>query len=131
MEEMYESLHTNDRNKRLARDIKCSMGSIPIICPQGQERTLCVAGNMLTLPYWHRDGEMARERLHHLLLDSLKKDRETDTKSGLGAAARTRIFTADDSGEAANTSTRRLIAAPQETIQVVIVECETELVGQS
>ena len=72
--------------------------------------------NMLTLPHGDRDGEKARERFHHLLLDSLKKDRETDTKSGLAVAARKRKLAADDSGEEAETSTRRPMAVPLETI---------------
>lgn len=37
---------------------------------------------MLNLPRGDKDGEKARERFHHLLLDSLKKDRETATKGG-------------------------------------------------
>ena len=87
--------------------------------------------NMLTLPRGDRDGEKARERFHHLLLDSLKKDRETDTKSGLVAAARKRKLAADDSGEEAETSTRRPMAVPLETIRVVVVERQKELVGQT
>jgi len=34
-----------------------------------------------------KDGDKARERFHYLLLDSLKKDRETEVKEGLAAAA--------------------------------------------
>ena len=35
-----------------------------------------------------RDGNKAREQYNHLILDSLKKDRETDTKGGLKTAAK-------------------------------------------
>jgi len=44
-----------------------------------------------------KDGEKAHERFHHLLLDSLKKDRETKVKEGLAAAALQREQTANDS----------------------------------
>ena len=40
---------------------------------------------MLSLPQGDKDGDKARKRCHHLLLDSLKKDRETLTKEGLAA----------------------------------------------
>ena len=86
---------------------------------------------MLTLPRGDRDSEKAKERFHHVLLDRLKKDRETDAKSGLVAAARKRKFAAHDSGEEAETSTRHPMAAPLETIRVVVVEGQNELVGQT
>ena len=86
---------------------------------------------MLTLPSGERDGEKARERFHHLLLDSLKKDQETDTKSGLVATAQKRKLAADDSGKEVETSIRRPMAAPLETIRVVVVERLKELVGQT
>jgi len=34
-----------------------------------------------------KDGDKAHERCHHLLLDSLKKDRETEVKEGLADTA--------------------------------------------
>jgi len=34
-----------------------------------------------------KDGNKAHKRFHHLLLDSLKKDRETEAKEGLAATA--------------------------------------------
>ena len=85
--------------------------------------------NMLTLLRRDRDGERARKRFYHPLLDGLKKDRETDTKSGLAAAARKRKLAADDSGEEAETSTRHPMAAPLETIPVVFVERQKELMS--
>ena len=66
---------------------------------------------MLTLSRGDRDGEKAGERFHHLLLDSQKKDWETDTQSGVAAAAWKRKLAADDYGEEAETSTRHPIAA--------------------
>ena len=71
---------------------------------------------MLILPRRDSDGKKARERFHHLLLDHVKKDRETETKSGLPAVPRNRKLAADDSGEEAETSTRYPLAAPLETI---------------
>ena len=76
--------------------------------------------NMLKLPRGDKDGDKARDRFHHLLLDSLKKDRQTETKSGLSAAARKRKSTADDSGED-EASMMRPITAPIETIRVVVI----------
>jgi len=35
-----------------------------------------------------KDGDKARDRFYYLLLDSLKKDRETETKEGLASAKR-------------------------------------------
>ena len=87
--------------------------------------------NMLTLPRGDRDGENPRERFHHLLLDSLKKDRERDTKSGLPAETQQRKFTPNYYGEEAETSTRRLMAALLRTIRVVVIEREKSLVEQS
>ena len=84
--------------------------------------------NMLTLPR-DRDGEKAREQFHYLLLDSLNKDRETDMKYGLAATARKRKLAANDSGEEAETSTRRPMAAPLETIRVVVVDRQKELMS--
>ena len=45
---------------------------------------------MLSLSQGDKDGDKARKQFHHLLLDSLKKDRETVTKKGLAAAAQKR-----------------------------------------
>ena len=72
--------------------------------------------NMSTLPRRDSNGEKARERFHYMLLDSLKQDRETDTKFGLVATARKRKLAANDSGEEAETFTRCPMAAPLETI---------------
>lgn len=41
----------------------------------------------LRLPRGNKDGDKTRECLHHLLLDSLKKDRETETQGALESAA--------------------------------------------
>ena len=65
------------------------------------------------------------------MLDSLKKNRETDTKSGRAAVAWKRKLAEDLLVEEAEKSTRCPIAAPIETTQVVVVEYEIELVGQS
>jgi len=37
-----------------------------------------------------KDADLARDRFHYLLLDSLKKDREMGTKEGLASAKRKR-----------------------------------------
>ena len=44
-----------------------------------------------------QEGDNARDRFHHLLLDSLKKDRETGVKEGLASAVRQRENAANDS----------------------------------
>ena len=44
-----------------------------------------------------KDGDKARARFHYLLLDSLKKDRENETKEGLASAKRKRDQAANDS----------------------------------
>ena len=56
-------------------------------------------GTMLSLPHGVKDGDKARKRFHHLVLDSLKKDRETLTKEGLASAAQKRKRAANDSDE--------------------------------
>ena len=65
-----------------------------------------------------RDGNKARDRYNHLILDSLKKDRETDTKGGLKSAARKREQAENDS-EDESAPTRAL--TPLVTIRAVIV----------
>jgi len=54
-------------------------------------------GQLLTSAKGDKDDEKARQRFHHLLLDSLKKDRETEVKEGLAAAALQREHAANDS----------------------------------
>ena len=94
---------------------------------QEAKNALLASGrNMVTLPRRDRDGEQARERFHYLLIDSLNNDQETDTKSGLAATPRKRKLPADHSGEEAETSNRRPMATPLETMQVVVVERRTE-----
>jgi len=41
---------------------------------------------LLTSAQGDKDGEKSQQRFHHHLLDSLKKDRETEVKEGLAAA---------------------------------------------
>jgi len=43
---------------------------------------------LLNTPVGDKAGDKARDRFHYLLLDSLKKDRETGVKEGLASAAR-------------------------------------------
>ena len=76
-------------------------------------------------------GDKARVRFHHLLLDSLTKDWEKDTKSGLAATGWKRKLATNNSGKEAEWSTRPPMAAPLETIRVVVVEREKQLVGQT
>ena len=45
---------------------------------------------LLQAPVGNKEGDKARERFNHLMTDSLKKDRETDIKSGLAMASRWR-----------------------------------------
>ena len=56
-------------------------------------------GTMLSLPQGDKDADKARKPFHHLLLDSLKKDRETLTKEGLASAVQKRKRAANDSDE--------------------------------
>jgi len=44
-----------------------------------------------------KEGDKARDRFHHLLLDSLKKDHETDVKEDLASAARQQENAANNS----------------------------------
>ena len=67
-----------------------------------------------------KDGDKARERYHHLMLDSLKKDRETENKEGLLAAARRRQQAANDSEE--ETSMR--VTSDRKTIRVIMVDSD-------
>jgi len=65
-----------------------------------------------------KDGDKTRERFHHLLLDSLKKDRETEVKEDLAAAALQREQAANDSDK----DLGHLIAPKAVIVQVVIVD---------
>lgn len=76
---------------------------------------------MLNLPQGDKDGEKARERFHHLLLDSLKKDRETATKDGLASAAQKGKRAATDSDDDAGPS-RPNATMPTEAIRVVLID---------
>ena len=65
-----------------------------------------------------KDGDKARDRFHYLLLDSLKKDRETETKEGLASAKRKRDQAANDSdGDAPGP-----IEAPALVVRVAIIQ---------
>jgi len=49
---------------------------------------LALGRTLLNTLVGDKEGDKARDRFHHLLLDSLKKDRETGIKEGLVSAAR-------------------------------------------
>jgi len=67
-----------------------------------------------------KDGDKARDRFHYLLLDSLKKDRETETKEGLASVKRKRDQAANDSdGDAPGP-----IEAPALVVRVAIIDPE-------
>ncbi|KAF8415029.1 hypothetical protein EV426DRAFT_710594 [Tirmania nivea] len=65
-----------------------------------------------------KEGDKARERFHYLLLDCLKKDRETETKEGLSSAKRRWENAANDSGE----ETTRPTTIPFYTVRVAIID---------
>jgi len=65
-----------------------------------------------------KEGDKARDQFHHLLLDSLKKDRETGVKEGLASAARQRENAANNS----DGNEERPIILPLVLVRVVIVD---------
>jgi len=67
-----------------------------------------------------KDGDKARDRFHYLLLDSLKKGRETDMKDGLVSAKRRLDQAANDSDADAD----RLIGPPSLVVRVAIIDPE-------
>ena len=79
-------------------------------------------GTMLSLPQGDKDGDKARKRFYHLLLDSLKNDRETLTKEGLASAAQKRKRAANDSDEYA--APPRQMNNPGEPVRVVLVDSD-------
>ena len=87
---------------------------------------------MLNLPRGDKDGERPRERFHYLLLDSLKKDRETMTKGGLASAAikRKRVVNDTDDYESAPLRPNN---TPTEAIRVLLIDPDKpmDLVGAS
>jgi len=67
-----------------------------------------------------KDGDKARDSFHYLLLDSLKKDRERETKEGLASAKRKRDQAANDSdGDATGP-----YESPALVVRVVIIDPE-------
>lgn len=81
------------------------------MCP---ENGLPASGErMLSLLRGGKDGDRARERFYHLLLDSLEKDQETVTKGGLASAALKRKRAANDSDEDDSAPPIRLICQPR------------------
>ena len=88
-------------------------------------------GTMLSLPQGDKDGDKARKRFHHLLLDSLKKDWETLTTEGLASAAQKRKRAANDSDEYA--APPRPMNNPGEPVRVVLVDPDkdTDLQGNT
>jgi hypothetical protein len=78
---------------------------------------------LLTSAKGDKDGEKARQRFHHLLLDSLKKDRETEVKEGLAAAALQRENAANDSDKEGGSQP---IVTKSVIVRVVIVDPDNE-----
>jgi len=72
---------------------------------------------LLNTPVGDKEDDKARDRFHHLLLDSLKKDHETGIKEGLASAARRRENAANDS----DGNEERLIILPSVLVQAAIV----------
>jgi len=72
---------------------------------------------LLNTPVGDKEGNKARDRFHHLLLDSLKKDRETGVKEGLASAARQQENATNDSDR----NEERPIILPSILVQVAIV----------
>ena len=73
---------------------------------------------LLRAPAGYKEGDKAWERFNYLMLDSLKKDRETDTKSGLAAASRWR----EKAGDISLQTDPRPISLTGVTVRVVIVD---------
>jgi len=67
-----------------------------------------------------KDRDKARDRFHYLLLDSLKKDRETETKEGLASAKRKR----DQAFNVSDEDTPGPIESPTLVVRVVIIDPE-------
>ena len=87
---------------------------------------------MLSLLQGDKDGEKARERFHYLLLDSLKKDRETMTKGGLASVAikcKCAVYDTDDDESAPLCPNN----SPTEAICVLLIHPDKpmDLVGAS
>jgi len=72
---------------------------------------------LLNTPVGDKEGDKARHWFHHLLLHSLKKDRETGIKEGLASAARQRENAANDS----DGNEERPIILPSVLVWVAIV----------
>jgi len=72
---------------------------------------------LLNTPVGDKEGDKARNRFHHLLLDSLKKDHETGVKEGLASAARQRENATNDS----DGNEERPIILPSVLVWVAIV----------
>ena len=67
-----------------------------------------------------KEGDEAGDRFHYLLLDSLKKDRETVVNEGLESAARQRENTANDS----DGDEGRSIVLPSVLVRVAIMNTD-------
>jgi len=61
-----------------------------IFAMQANHRLPVSGRTLLNTPVGDKEGDKARDRFHHLLLDSLLKDRETGVKEGLASVARQR-----------------------------------------
>ena len=86
---------------------------------------------MLSLPQGGKDGHKVRKTFHHLLLDSLKKDRETLTKEGLVSTAQKCKRAANDSDEYG--APPRPINNTGEPVRIVLVDPDkdTDLSGNT
>jgi len=72
---------------------------------------------LLNTPIGDKEGNKATDRFHHLLLDSLKKDRETGVKEDLASAGRQRENAANNSYG----NEERPIILPSVLVRVAIV----------
>lgn len=78
---------------------------------------------LLQLPRGDKEGDRAKDRFHYLLLDALKKDRETLTREGLQAGQRKRRRAANDvPEELAADPAEPPMPPPSDVVRVVIVE---------
>src|SRR6266576_2918278 len=73
---------------------------------------------LLQLPDGDKEDDKARKRFNYLMLDALKKDRETVVKEGLAAAGRKRKRAADDNDPGSETE---LQASGREQLEAVVV----------
>ena len=89
-------------------------------------------GRMLNLTRGDKDGEKARERFPYLLLDFVKKDRETMMKGGLASAAIKRKHAVNDSDDD-ESAPLRLNYKQTEAIRVLLIDPDKpmDLVGAS